>query len=200
MLKKAFTLAEVLLAMSIVGIVAALTVPNFISNTDEEKTVVKLKKINKELNDAYTQTLFKYGDYNNWSSESSSEKAERLFEFLDVSVGNSSSFPNSSINSTFTKCELRDGTKVSVSNDNVFVALNGMSGKTFGRDIFGFKINRTDGSIEPMDKDHDVGANNKLSFTDSNYVYGTRWAIVKGNLDYWRCLDNLTWNGTTTCK
>lgn len=44
MLKKAFTLAEVLVTLGIIGVVAAMTMPTLINNTGNEKYVAKLKK------------------------------------------------------------------------------------------------------------------------------------------------------------
>lgn len=43
-MKKAFTLAEVLITLGIIGVVAALTIPNLISHYQKEKTVTQLKK------------------------------------------------------------------------------------------------------------------------------------------------------------
>ncbi len=47
--KKAFTLAEVLVTLSIIGIIAAMTIPTMISNYQKHTYVVGLKKANSEL-------------------------------------------------------------------------------------------------------------------------------------------------------
>ena len=39
-----FTLAEVLITLGIIGVVAAMTIPNLIAKYQKEQTVVKLKK------------------------------------------------------------------------------------------------------------------------------------------------------------
>ena len=52
-MKKGFTLAEVLITLGIIGVVAAMTMPSLIQNHKEKETVVKLKKINSTLQNAY---------------------------------------------------------------------------------------------------------------------------------------------------
>lgn len=52
MLKKAFTLAEVLVTLGIIGVVAAMTMPTLINNTGNEKYVAKLKKVQSLLGQA----------------------------------------------------------------------------------------------------------------------------------------------------
>ena len=42
--KKAFTLAEVLITLGIIGVVAAITIPGLITKYQKLVTVVKLKK------------------------------------------------------------------------------------------------------------------------------------------------------------
>ena len=52
-MKKGFTLAEVLITLGIIGVVAAMTMPTLINNHREKETVVKLKKLNSTLQNAY---------------------------------------------------------------------------------------------------------------------------------------------------
>lgn len=49
----AFTLAEVLITLGIIGVVAALTLPTLIQNYKEKQTVVKLKKTYSVLQNAF---------------------------------------------------------------------------------------------------------------------------------------------------
>ncbi|MFQ8625261.1 MAG: type II secretion system protein [Candidatus Gastranaerophilaceae bacterium] len=42
---RAFTLAEVLITLGIIGVVAAMTMPVLIQNHKEKETVAKLKKL-----------------------------------------------------------------------------------------------------------------------------------------------------------
>ena len=43
--KNAFTLAEVLITLGIIGVVAAMTMPSLIASHKEKETVSKLKKV-----------------------------------------------------------------------------------------------------------------------------------------------------------
>ncbi len=49
----AFTLAETLIVMGVIGIVSALTLPNLNSSTGNKEVVAKVKKIYQNLNDAF---------------------------------------------------------------------------------------------------------------------------------------------------
>lgn len=44
-MKKGFTLSEVMLVLSVIGVIAALTIPGVVQNTQNKQTVTKLKKI-----------------------------------------------------------------------------------------------------------------------------------------------------------
>ena len=48
-MKKAFTLSEVLITLGVIGIVAAITIPNLMGKYQKQVTVNKLKKINTVL-------------------------------------------------------------------------------------------------------------------------------------------------------
>lgn len=52
---KGFTLAEVLITLAIIGVVAALTVPTVIRNYQERQTVTALKKFYTEISQAYSR-------------------------------------------------------------------------------------------------------------------------------------------------
>ena len=54
---KGFTLAEVLIALVILGVIAAVTIPNLISNYQKKTTVVRLRKFYSALESAYSQYL-----------------------------------------------------------------------------------------------------------------------------------------------
>ncbi len=50
--KKGFTLAEVLITLTIIGVVAALTIPNLIASYQKQQYVTQLKKVYTELSQA----------------------------------------------------------------------------------------------------------------------------------------------------
>lgn len=69
--KFAFTLAEVLITLGIIGVIAALTVPTLVSKYKEKVTVTKLKKVNSILNNAMLSAINEYGTIDNWGITSS---------------------------------------------------------------------------------------------------------------------------------
>lgn len=87
----AFTLAETLIVMGIIGIVSALTLPNLNSSTGEKEKVAKVKKIYQNLNDAYGRATAIYGPIDEWFKNDTDVAAqttrfgERITEFMKVS-------------------------------------------------------------------------------------------------------------------
>lgn len=74
----AFTLAEVLITLAIIGIVAAMTIPTLITNYQKKITVSKLQKVYSTLGNM-TKLLYADGVYNVFSGAVSSEKTEQFF-------------------------------------------------------------------------------------------------------------------------
>ncbi len=64
--KFAFTLAEVLITLGIIGVVAAMTLPSLIADHREKQTVVQLKKVYSTLSNAYLSALNEYGPPGDW--------------------------------------------------------------------------------------------------------------------------------------
>lgn len=87
----AFTLAETLLVVGIIGIIATLTLPNLNHSTNDIEQVARVKKIYSNLNDAYGHAVAKYGSPSSWAINDDSESAQttrygsRMAEFLKVS-------------------------------------------------------------------------------------------------------------------
>ena len=66
-----FTLAETLITLTILGVVAAILIPNIINHYQEKVTVVKLKKVYVELQRAYDLARVYYGSTDNWHNHCS---------------------------------------------------------------------------------------------------------------------------------
>lgn len=65
--KKAFTLAEVLITLGIIGIVAALTLPVLINSYKNKQTVTQLKKVYSILSQATILAQANYGEISDWN-------------------------------------------------------------------------------------------------------------------------------------
>ena len=65
--KCAFTLAEVLITLGIIGIVSAMTIPTLIKEYDKKQTVAKLKQTYSILSQAITRAQVDNGDIVTWS-------------------------------------------------------------------------------------------------------------------------------------
>lgn len=62
----AFTLAEVLITLAIIGVVSAMTIPTLISKFEEHATVSQLTKVYSTLSSAYTLAVQENGTPENW--------------------------------------------------------------------------------------------------------------------------------------
>lgn len=87
---KAFTLAETLVVVGIIGIVAALTLPNLNNSTANKEKVAKVKKIYSNLNDATGRAAAVYGRLDTWCTNLTDDKCytrftDRIAKFLKVS-------------------------------------------------------------------------------------------------------------------
>ena len=72
-MKKAFTLAEVLITLGIIGVVAAMTMPTLIANHQKEVVATSLRKAYAELNLALQMSISKYGDVSTWDYQSADD-------------------------------------------------------------------------------------------------------------------------------
>ncbi len=85
MKKYAFTLAEVLITLAIIGVVAALTIPTVIRNYQERQTVTALKKFYTEISQAYSRAQVDNGTPDNWNwgtGEGNGTDADRIIDIL----------------------------------------------------------------------------------------------------------------------
>ncbi len=71
-MKKAFTLAEVLITLSILGVVVAIMMSIAVNNYQEQIRVLQLKKAYNDLKTSYQIAVAKHGTYNRWNITSTS--------------------------------------------------------------------------------------------------------------------------------
>ena len=63
----AFTLAEVLITLGIIGVVAAMTIPTLVANYQKKETVTALKKAYSQLSQAVKMSELENGDKEYWN-------------------------------------------------------------------------------------------------------------------------------------
>jgi len=72
--KKGFTLAEVLITLSIIGVVAALTIPSLIQSSQERQTVAILRNTLTIMIDGYSKAVTDNGPITEWSNSATIRK------------------------------------------------------------------------------------------------------------------------------
>ena len=81
----AFTLAEVLITLGIIGIVAAMTIPTLIANYQEKQTISRLQKAYATLKNALEMAKVDHGDYEMWSwNQIPQEDSKRIQYFWET--------------------------------------------------------------------------------------------------------------------
>lgn len=89
--EKAFTLAEVLITLGIIGVVAAITIPGLKNNYFEKRTVSQLRGMQSILTQAIKMSEEEYGEVESWglsgaNAQSAAIIAERLRPFIKIAV------------------------------------------------------------------------------------------------------------------
>ena len=89
----AFTLAETLIVIGIIGVVAALVIPYLNSSTNHAQEVAKYKKVYSELFNAHESAIVEYGPISTWNKRCDNSYGagclqkylDRISDFLKVS-------------------------------------------------------------------------------------------------------------------
>ena len=82
-LKKAFTLAEVLITLGVLGVVAAMVMPTLMSEFQERVWITRLKHTAAVLSQAYLMASKDHGVSAEWNhSGSNQERARRYYDYL----------------------------------------------------------------------------------------------------------------------
>ena len=208
-LKKAFafTLAETLIVMGIIGVVAALTIPNLNSSTADKEKIAKLQKIYSNLNDAFGRAEAVYGPFAEWQDDAS-VFFDRMGDFLKMTKKNEA-YPVTpkDLNGAASRFiafpgyyyVLPDGAVIigeSSSEDaigdnhtmDIFIDLDGVNkgAGTYGKDLFVFKAYSIENrGIRPLGEED---ANSNLTNLKNDCFKSgetcSSWVIKYGNMDY----------------
>lgn len=80
MKNKAFTLAEVIITLGIIGIIIAMTLPALIQKHKNKTVEIRLKRFYSIINQAINITESRYGNKQYWFEDLSMEDAKKWFE------------------------------------------------------------------------------------------------------------------------
>ena len=204
----AFTLAETLIVIGIIGVVSALTLPNLNSSTGEKEKIAKVKKIYQNLDDAIGRASAIYGPLNEWKSLDNTTAAQltrfgdRVTEFMKVSknCGTSANqgcwsktapdvvlgggFSVSDASANVYKVILADGTSLAMATDFNYISFDidgpNKGANKLGKDVFTLYYDRDMSSIRPPEPP----ATFSQILTTGRGDYATNWVINFDNMDY----------------
>ena len=83
--KAAFTLAEVLITLGIIGVVAAITIPSLVNDYREKQTVTRFKWIYSILGNAFTMAVSENDTPEYWNLNAPEDMANILSKYMTVS-------------------------------------------------------------------------------------------------------------------
>ena len=227
-LKKAFTMAEVLMVLAVIGVVAAMALPRLSDNVDEQALVAGVKKAYSDLQIAYDAMVTRYGEPDGWLSgfgKDSTKRKEatellknRLKESLDVDLdcGDSDTgcMSTSYTDAYYLKLKSGTGLAISIVNDLDFTCSN-FQNKYYPCKFGNIYVDVNGPDKGPNQDGYDIfdfvlsgnGVEPEgLSYASGIYIYdetpnrNTAWAIKAGNLDYNKCFSDLSWANKRTCN
>ena len=82
--KSAFTLAEVLITLGIIGVVAAITIPSLVTNYQKHVVETKLAKFNSTMNQAVRLSMVDNGDPDGWVEQSREYTYSDMVNFMNT--------------------------------------------------------------------------------------------------------------------
>ncbi len=83
MKKVAFTLAEVLITLGIIGVVAAMTLPTLINNYKKQQTIAQLKKAYSEISQVFQRAEADHETMDTWDFSAYTNQYEKSKYFAD---------------------------------------------------------------------------------------------------------------------
>ena len=182
--------------MGIIGVVAALTLPNMNSSTGDKEKVAKVKKIHQNIEDARGRAEAVYGPEENWYindgvdfGKMAKRRAERITEFMKISKDCGTNCTHgcfSSWNGGYCY-RLADGTSIGfdAAFDGFLFDIDGPKGANkWGQDLFGYNIHYSNWLLAP-DYYHSAYDKWNGNWSDCfNSGLCLKWVIDYGNMDY----------------
>lgn len=147
-----FTLAEVLITLGIIGVVAAMTLPALIASHRKHEVVTKLEKFYSVFNQAVRMSEAEYGDVEGWFKDCGSSSAptctpEEVKEWFDQYIGKHMQVIKTEINSDNSGIlvYLNDGSIIGMNNyiydTGLFINKKALDNPLSGINMFNFRFN-----------------------------------------------------------
>ena len=209
----AFTLAEVLITLGIIGVVAALTLPSVIQKYNGRILVNKFKKMYSTYCQAYQRAMIDNGggSYKDWAKDAQEVKAI-LSTYLSVSSKGTRKFSVYTLSGEKYNIEgaqqsylqLSDGGAIIFSiYEGGYIITGDINSKlVLNKNIFPFSMSSSSANIGSMSCGGPQLPKRLYSGDVSNGCPPSAidWILANDNMDYMHCPDKLIWGKKTTCK
>ena len=166
-MRKGFTLAEVLITLGIIGIVAALTLPTLIEKHREQVTVAKVKKFYSTINQALQFAINENGTIDQWNYAEANKQSNKFFDYFRP----------------YLKITKDCGSRSGCIGEGRYFTLNNSTSMNYDTHSSYYKIILGDGSFMWLRQNRpDRQFNGNCAETDAGYnnVCGIIWFDVNG--------------------
>ena len=184
--KCGFTLAEVLITLGIIGVVAALTIPTLMQKNNDKETISRVKKVYNTLANAVDLMVLEEGNPRTWnlnfdsSPEDATIIAEKLKPYMNVAKD----------------CGVADTTTTGCVYAGIYKNLNGANRSGYIDPYYGarnnfYKLSLSDGSAVMFRSAKDNKQNEEYSIffiVDVNGLKGPN-QVAKDTFFFWINLD-----------
>ncbi len=218
-MKNGFTLAEVLVTLGIIGVVAALTIPSLVENYKKKVVVTRLKNFYSNMNQAIRLSEVENGSCVSWQiyfSNNTTTNSKKFFEKYLIKYLNSvESFETIKKGSeTFNFLKLTDGSAFMYVGFNTtgsdisfhyYPDAEKIDHGKYGRDFFAFvySVNSSRCSFEPFTANHSTSTNNdykKWNGTRQDLISHPRYGCRKGGYSSMFCAKLIQYDGWRISK
>ena len=173
--KTAFTLAEVLITLGIIGVVAALTLPALINNYEKSVVETRMQKFYTNINAALKLSIVENGDMVDWTFPQDYYDADGSEQFFNTYLKNNlqylktvprvtTSWPTNGI-----EVDLNDGSAFVLSGTWITYYPNANKKQRSGVDSFIFIINKNGNSVIPHGNELKLSENTLKKVNDVVY-------------------------------
>ena len=131
---KAFTIAETLMALIVIGLIAAFTIPVIMQDSYGRETIIKVKKAYSILANSYERAIAKHGPMADWNTVDTQTFGDRIVNGISLGVNCQTKNTLTATNDCVPGCpklyKAKDKTAVNVCTSSdvyKFVAFDGFS-------------------------------------------------------------------------